>query len=170
MFDTPSLEVRFAQPYVAIATAVTMDGFGVVEGLTDEVVAWIEAQGAVRAGASFVRIVTSDMSSQLDIEVGVPVDAPPPGDDRFLIGEIPTGSYVTLIYGVTEEHDHYQANVELQAWATSQGMKWAIDSEGDVEVWRGRFQLFRADLSTEGRPVFELIYKVAENSSSYVSS
>jgi hypothetical protein len=32
MFDDPSITDRKAQPYVAIKTAVTMDGFDVVEG------------------------------------------------------------------------------------------------------------------------------------------
>lgn len=162
MFEQPTITTRFAQPYVAIATAVTMEGFGVVEGLTDEVFAWIETHGAVRAGSPFVRIVTSDMSAELDIEVGVPVNDPPSRDDRFLIGSIPSGSYVTLLYRATDDHDHYLANVEIQAWAANEGIEWAIDRSSGVDVWCGRFEFFRADLSSESRPVFELTYKIAD--------
>jgi effector-binding domain-containing protein len=163
MFDDPSITDRKAQPYVAIKTAVTMDGFDVVEGLTDQVFAWIEAKGAVPAGSPFVRIVTSDMSAELDIEVGVPIDDPPSGDDRFVIGSIPSGSYVTLIYSVADDHDHLQANIELQAWAASRGVKWEIDGSSGVEIWGGRFEFLRSDLSSEGQPVLELTYQISES-------
>src|SRR5665213_3410426 len=79
MFDEPSISPRDAQACGAIGAAVTVEGFDVVEGLTDEVVTWIGARGAVPAGSPLVRIVTSDMSGELDIEVGVPVNDPPPG-------------------------------------------------------------------------------------------
>src|ERR1035438_4984588 len=163
MFEDPSITTRDAQSYVAIVTAVTMDGFDVVEGLTDEVFAWIGAQGAVPSGSPFVRIVTSDMSAELDIEVGVPVDDPPSGDDRFVIGSIPRGTYVTLIYAVADDHDHYQANVELQAWAANQGVECEIDRSNGVEIWGGRFEFFRNDLSSEGEPVFELTYQISDS-------
>jgi hypothetical protein len=40
----PTIGPRNNQPYVAIATAVTMERFDVVEGLADEVFAWLERQ------------------------------------------------------------------------------------------------------------------------------
>ena len=109
MSEQPALTRREAQPYVAIATAVTMEGFGVVEPLTDEVFAWMEQHGVVRSGPPFVRIVTSDMSAELDIEVGVPVDSASSNDDRFLVGAVPAGTYVTLFYTAKDDDDHYQA-------------------------------------------------------------
>ncbi len=117
MSEQPVLTRRDAQPYVAIATAVTIDGFDDVEGLTDEMFAWMEQHGVVRSGWPFVRIVTSDMSAELDIEVGVPVDSATNSDERFVVGSIPEGTYVTLFYTAKDDHDHYQANVDLQAWA-----------------------------------------------------
>jgi hypothetical protein len=164
MPEEPSVTKRDAQPYVAIATAVTMEGFDVVEGLTDEVFAWLQTNGVATSGSPFVRIVTSDMSAELDIEVGLLVDTPPAGDERFIVGSIPGGSYVTLFYSPTNDHDHYQANVDLQAWAANEGLEWAIDRTSGVDVWLGRFQFFRTDLSSEGHPVFELTYKVANDS------
>jgi effector-binding domain-containing protein len=164
MLDPPSITTRDAQPYVAIATAVPIDGFGVVEALTDEVFAWIEQRGAVASGSPFVRIVTSDMTAELDIEVGVPVDEAPTGDDRFVIGSIPAGSYVRLIYSAADDNQHLQANIELQAWAANEGLEWAIDRSSGVDVWKGRFEFLRTDLSSEGSPVFELIYQITDGS------
>src|SRR5271163_2639182 len=126
---------REAEPCVAVATKVTMEGFGVVEALTDEVSTWLAQHDAVPSGSPFVRIVTSDMSAELDIEVGLPVHDPPDGDDRFTIGSIPGGSYVRLLYGSADDHDHYLANVDLQAWAKENALAWAIDSSSGVDVW-----------------------------------
>jgi hypothetical protein len=160
--EQPVLSRREAKPYVAIATAVTMQGFDVVEGLTDEVFAWMEQHGVVRSGWPFVRIVTSDMSAELDIEVGVPVDSASSGDARFLVGAVPAGTYVTLFYIANDDDDHYQANVELQAWAANEKLEWDIDRSAGVDVWLGRFQFIRPDLSSDDGMVFELIYKVID--------
>ena len=162
MSEQPALTRREAQPYVAIATAVTMEGFDVVEPLTDEVFAWMEQHGVVRAGSPFVRIVTSDMSAELDIEVGVPVDSASSTDDRFLVGEVPAGTYVTLFYGATSDEDHYRANVDLQAWAEKEHLEWDIDRGSGIDVWIGRFEFIRPDLASDDGTIFELIYKVID--------
>ena len=163
MIEQPSLGHRDAQRYVAIATAITMDEFDVVESLTGEVFAWLERKGAAPSGPAFTRIVTSDMSAKLDIEVGVAVDASLTGDDRFIVGAIPPGSYVTVFYSAENQEEHIQANVVLQAWAANEGLEWQMDRSGDVEKWGGRFEFFRADKSSDGRQVFELTYQVTEN-------
>lgn len=159
MSEQPSVVRREAQPYVAIATAVTMEGFDVVDALTDEVVEWLEANGVAASGSPLVRVVTSDMSAELDIEVGLTVENPPVGDGHFLVGSVPAGSYVRLLYSPVTEHDHYEANVELQAWAANEGLEWAIDRSGGGDVWLGRFQF---DRSSDGHPVFEQIYQIVD--------
>jgi len=164
MFDQPTIATRERQTYLAVATKVTMEGFGVVDELTDEVFAWLDHHGVAPSGPPFVRIVTSDMTAELDIEVGVLVDDPPAGDDRVIIGAVPAGSYATLIYTLTDENDHYQSNVEIQAWATNEGLEWDIDRESGTDVWAGRIEFFRADLSSDDTQVFELTYKVADDS------
>ena len=164
VFDQPTIATRERQAYLAVATKVTMEGFDVVEGLTDEVFAWLSHQGVAPSGPPFVRIVTSDMTAELDIEVGVLVDDPPAGDDRFIIGAVPAGSYATLIYSLTDENDHYQSNVEIRAWAANEGLEWDIDRDSGTDVWVGRFEFFRTDRSSDDTQVFELTYKVADDS------
>jgi hypothetical protein len=163
MIEQPFRSIRGTQRYVAIATAVTMDEFDQVGPLTAEVYDWLEHQGAAPTGPSFVRILTSDMTAQLDIEVGVVVDPPPNGDDRMVVGSIPSGTYVTLFYTVEEESDHIEANVELQAWAADEGLEWLIDRSSGVDVWGGRFTFERPDKSGDGRNVFELTYQIIAN-------
>ncbi len=163
VIEQPFRNIRGTQRYVAIAAAVTMDEFAIVGGLTGEVYAWLERQGVVRAGPSFVRILTSDMTAQLDIEVGVVVDRPLNGDERVVAGSIPSGSYVTLFYTVEEDNDHLRANAELQAWAANEGLEWQIDRSGGAEVWGGRFTFARPDKSSDGHHVFELTYQIIDN-------
>jgi effector-binding domain-containing protein len=119
----PTLNTRNEQQYVAVAKAVTMDEFGLVPGLTDDVYGWLEGQGVNPSGPSFVRILTSNMAAKLDIEVGVPVDGAVTGDERMVVESIPQGRYVTLIYGAADQNDHIQANVQVQAWAADHGME-----------------------------------------------
>jgi hypothetical protein len=69
MREVPTIGPRNNQPYVAIATAVTMEGFDGVEGLADEVFAWLERQGVAPSGPPFVRIVTNDMTAELNREL-----------------------------------------------------------------------------------------------------
>jgi hypothetical protein len=66
MSEVPTIGPRNNQPCVATTTSVTMEGFDVVEGLTDEVFAWLERQGVAPSGPPFVRIVTGDMTAELD--------------------------------------------------------------------------------------------------------
>jgi effector-binding domain-containing protein len=162
MIEQPFRNIRGTQRYVAIATAVTMDEFDLVGGLISEVYEWIERQGAVPAGPSFVRIVTSDMTAKLDIEVGVLIDAPLNGDERIVVGSVPSGAYVTLFYSVEQESDHLQANVAIQAWAANEGLEWQIDRSSGVDVWGGRFNFDRPDKSSDGHQVFELTYQVVD--------
>ena len=163
MIEPPFRHIRGTQRYVAIASAVTMDEFDAVGSLVAEVYAWLERQGAVPAGPTFVRILTSDMTTTLDIEVGVLVDPALNGDDRIVAGSIPSGSYVTLFYTVEEENDHLRANAEIQAWAANQGLEWQIDRSSGVDVWGGRFTFDRPDKSSEGNQVFELTYQIIHN-------
>jgi effector-binding domain-containing protein len=162
MIEQPFRNIRGSQRYVAIAAAVTMDEFDVVGPLTGEVYEWLAQKGVVPSGPSFVRIWTSDMTAKLDIEVGVPVEAPPNGDERVIVGSIPSGSYVTLFYTVEEEGDHIQANVEIQAWAANRGLEWQIDRSSGVDVWGGRFTFERPDKSSDGNQVFELTYQIID--------
>ncbi|HEY1762691.1 MAG TPA: hypothetical protein VGG17_08880 [Acidimicrobiales bacterium] len=164
MSEPPAIGTRKEEPYAAIHTAVTMDGFDVVEGLTDEVFSWLLRRGLVPSGPPFVRILTSDMSAELDIEVGLPVDEPITDDGRIIAGSIPEGAYVTLVYSANDQNDHLHANVALQAWAADRALEWQMDRSSGVEVWGGRFEFFHAEESSEGNHIFELTYQITDDS------
>ena len=169
MSELPAIGTRDEQPYAAIATAVTMDGFDVVESLTDEVFSWLLRRGLVPSGPPFVRILTSDMEAELDIEVGLPVDEPITGDGRIIAGSIPEGAYVTLFYTADDQDDHLQANVALQTWAADRHLEWQKDGSSGAEVWGGRFEFFHAEESSEGNQIFELTYQITDHSAATAS-
>ena len=160
----PTLTTRNEQQYVAIAAAVTMEEFSVVPGLSHDVYGWLGGRGLTPSGPSFVRILTSDMAAKLDIEVGVTVDGAVTGDERMVVGSIPQGSYVTLVYGAADQDDHIQANAQLQAWGADHGLEWEMVHTSSGDVWGGRFQFYLEDQSSEGNQIFELIYLVTEES------
>ncbi len=160
----PTLNTRNEQQYIAIAAALTMEEFDVVPGLSSNVYGWLEGQGLTASGPSFVRILTSDMTAKLDIEVGVPVEGVVTGGERMVVGSIPQGSYVTLMYGAADQNDHIQANVQLQAWAAEHGLAWEMVHTSIGDVWGGRFQFYLEDESSEGNQIFELIYLVTDES------
>ncbi len=141
-----------------------MDEFTVVPGLSHDVYLWLGDRGLTPSGPSLVRILTSDMTAKLDIEVGVPVEGAVTGDERIVVGSIPQGSYVTLLYGAADQNDHVQANADLQAWGKEHGLEWEMVRTSSGDVWGGRFQFFLEDQSSEGNQIFELIYLVTEAS------
>jgi effector-binding domain-containing protein len=164
MIEKPTIGTREAKQFAAIATAATMEESDIFGPLHREVYAWLESHGAIPSGPSFVRILTSDMTTKLDIEVGVPVDDPITGDDRITVGEIPPGWYVTLFYTEVDESDHIQANVEIQEWAAKEGLEFQIDRSSGVEVWGGRFNFFHEDEGSDRDGVYELTYQVTDDS------
>ena len=46
----------------------------------------------------FIRYHVIDMAAKLDIDLGVPVAGPVPGDNRVSRGMLPAGRYAMLVY------------------------------------------------------------------------
>src|SRR5919107_1401330 len=73
MSPSPRIEHRPAQPYLAIAGAVTMQTIPAIADRLPEVFASLAARGIEPAGPPFFRYHLIDMERELEIEVGVPV-------------------------------------------------------------------------------------------------
>jgi hypothetical protein len=98
-------------------------------------------RGISPAGPPFIRYLMIDMENLLDIEVAIPVAAPPPSDERVVSGTLPGGSYVTLNY--TE--DGIEANAHLQKWARDRGLRWKNTLRDGRELWGGRIEISTED-------------------------
>jgi effector-binding domain-containing protein len=141
MFDEPSIEQRAEQPYVALSTSITMQGYGTIRPMFDDLFAWLAERDITPAGLPFVRYLMIDMENFLDIEVAIPVAVLPPTDERVVTGTLPGGSYVTLTYS----EDGIAANSHLQQWARDQGLKWKNSLHDGRELWGGRIEIWTDD-------------------------
>lgn len=141
MFEEPFIEQRDEQPYVALSTSITMQGFGVIAPMFAELFAWLGERGVTPVGPPFVRYLVIDMENLLDIEVAIPVAVLPETDGPVLTGTLPGGSYVTLNYG----EDGIGANAHLQQWARDRGLRWKNGLRDGRELWGGRIEISTED-------------------------
>lgn len=145
MFREPTLEERPARRYVAISETVAMDTLGPAIGrLTGEVFGWLHSHAIAPDGPPFVRYLVVDMPKRLEIEVGVPIAAPHPGDQRVAGGELPAGRYATLLH-VGPYPELMAATGHLLSWAATNGVTWAKTDEPDDERWRARLEFYLTD-------------------------
>ena len=126
----PRVEYRAEQHYLGIRTKATMRDLGTVIPQThDAVYRWLAEQGIDPAGAPFVRYHVIDMESELDVEMGVPVATPVPGDGRIRPGVLPAGRYAALVY--TGVQNGVAANGALLEWGAERGLAWdTYEAEG----------------------------------------
>jgi effector-binding domain-containing protein len=141
MFKDPSIEHREGQPYVALSTSITMQGYGAIGPMFSDVLDWLAERGIAPAGPPFIRYLVIDMEKLLDIEVAVPVAILPPTDERVVSGTLPAGSYVTLSY----REDGIEANAHLQQWARDRGLRWKNSLRDGRELWGGRIEISTED-------------------------
>jgi effector-binding domain-containing protein len=159
----PKLQTRSAQPYAAIASTTSMRGGGfgdVIDASLPAVLEHLGSLGVEPSGPPLVIYRVIDMDGDLQIEVGWPVAAEIPPDDRVGTGTLPAGRYVVGTH-VGPYDGLLEANAELQAWAESQGLTWAVHGER----WDARFESYVSDPLIEPDPArlqTEIVYLLAD--------
>ncbi len=140
MLTLPKIAEREAQPYVALRRRVTIP-FGEEVGATvPKLWQWLEAHRVESAGPLFFKYNLIDMP-RLEIEFGVPTEAPVQPDGELVAGVLPAGRYATLTY-----HGHYDNLIEVTAvligWCNLH--RYAFDSEQTPEGERfaSRLELY----------------------------
>lgn len=136
----PKLQTGCAQPYVAIPVQIFDErklDVALIE-LTD----WLSRNGIKIAGPLFYRYYTSgSLSKPLSIEVGYPVATPAQGQDPIICGNIPEGTFVTLIH--CGPPGLIKPSLEtLQCWAGHRGIKWSYSQQNGEQVWAGCFEFY----------------------------
>lgn len=149
MLTEPKIERRKKQYYAAIRMAVPIPFGKYLEPAYTEVHNWLEQKG-VSSGPAIIRYLTTDMSKELDIEVGFTVDKAIKGNDRIITDFLPAGNYATLTYtGSYKGKGVYKANVALIEWAQANKIKWSITKKKGVECWDGRVEIYLTDPAKE---------------------
>ena len=153
MITEPKIERRKKQNYVAIRMAVPIP-FGKYLGPAwSEVEAWLKSKGVETTGPAIIRYLTTDMSQELDIDVGFAIDKAVKGDDRIIADVLPAGKYATLLYtGSYRGTGVYKANVAMVEWAKENKVKWSVKKKKGVEWWDGRVEWYLSDPAVEKDP------------------
>lgn len=141
MEETPTVETRTDQPYVAIPVSVRMEDLGpVVPPLTGRVFHWLSERGMSPAGPPFWRYVVIDMDAELEIETGFPVANMVEGDEQIQAGVLPAGDYATVVH--TGHPDTLvTATRDLLDWAQKENLEW----DADGRTWGCRLEEYLSD-------------------------
>jgi effector-binding domain-containing protein len=161
----PKLEKRLAQPYAAVRMQVPIPFGKFLQPAWSKVNTWLADQG-LSHGPAIIRYLTTDMSKELDIEVGFAIDHFITGDDGILTDILPAGKYATLLYiGPYRGKGVYQANVAIIEWAKTNGVTWKTSTKKGVEGWASRVEWYFSDPAVEHDPKkykTELTFMVAD--------
>jgi effector-binding domain-containing protein len=141
MHDEPKLEQRDARRYVGIRTrAAVRDLPTVIPQLNDEIAAWLSEQGLAPSGPPLIRYYTTDMETQLDIEIGWELAQAVAGTGRIEPRTLPAGRYAVVVH--QGPYDQLVgATAALLAWAEQQGIAWQMDGD----EWASRVESYLTD-------------------------
>ena len=153
MMTEPKIERRKKQNYVAIRMAVPIPFGKYLQPAWDEVYDWMSQKEIQPSGPALIRYLTTDMSRELDIDVGFTVDKAVKGDKRITAGALPAGKYATLLYtGLYKGKGIIKATVALLEWAKANKVKWDTSTRKGVEWWNGRVEFYTSDPAVEKDP------------------
>lgn len=167
MVTEPKIIRRTKQPYVAIRMAVPIPFGKYLQPAWDEVYAWMMEKKIKPSGPTLIRYLTTDMSKELDIDVGFTIDKTAKGGERITADFLPAGKYATLMYtGPYRGKGIFKATVALLEWAEENNVKWSITRKKGVEWWNGRTEFYFSDPAVEKDPArfkTELAFLIADN-------
>jgi effector-binding domain-containing protein len=151
MITEPKIERRKKQHYVAIRMAVPIPFGKYLQPTWDEVYDWMKNNDIKPSGPAIIRYLTTDMSKELDIDVGFTVDKAVKGNDHISADILPAGKYATLLY-TGPYKGIFRATVALLEWAKENKVKWNTSKKKGVEWWNGRTEFYLSDPATEKDP------------------
>ncbi len=159
----PQIDERKEQPYMGIRVQTPMKGMGIVlTKLFKEINKWAAKNGVEPAGPPFHRFYVIDMEGDMDLEVGIPVATPLPGDERVHPAVLPAGRYASLIY----TGSGYTGNKTLVEWARDKGIKWDRWDDPKGDAFRSRYEAYLTDPKIEPRKTkweVEVAIKLADD-------
>jgi effector-binding domain-containing protein len=165
MNSNPVIEYRNAHPYAAIRMKVPIPFGKVLQPAWSKVHSWLAGKGLPH-GPAIIRYLTTDMTKELDIDVGFVIDQSIPGDSTITSGILPAGNYATLLYtGSYKGKGVYLANVAIIEWAAKNGVVWDTYTKDGAEWWGSRVEWYLTDLDLKTAPKdhqTELTFLVAE--------
>ncbi len=141
MHVQPSVSQRAARTYAGIRLQVGRDQISeVVPGALGELFTMLNEQDIAPAGPPLIRYHTVDYGTgEVDIDVGIPVQAVASNRGSIRFSEIPGGRFAA----VTHE-GHYDRLVDTTAalldWGKKNGVVWEATESGDRTAWNVRVE------------------------------
>lgn len=137
----PAVELRHAQPYVAISARIASEaefrqaadrGFPRLFG-------WLHARKSAPAGPPFIRYrAFNGAGDPTQVEIAVPVADPLEGDEGIDSAVLPAGEWVTYLHRGPYTHatkpDLRAAHTSVRAWTQGHGLALACEDSGDDET------------------------------------
>jgi effector-binding domain-containing protein len=153
MITEPKIQRRKKQNYVARRIAVPIPFGKYLQPAWNEVYEWMMDREIKPSGPAIIRYLTTEMSKEMDIDVGFTIDKAVKGDERITSASLPAGRYATLLYtGPYKGKGIFKATVALLDWAKENNLKWDTSSKKGVEWWNGRVEYYFSDPATEKDP------------------
>jgi len=151
MLTQPKIELRSPMHYAALRAQVPIPFGDVLGPMWGKVARWLADQGLTPAGPPFIRYLTTDMASKLDIEVGFPVTAALAGDEHISTGAFPAGRFATADY-FGDYSGLMEATAALLDWAKTNRVTWQTSIVNGVERWAARIEFYPTDPAAEPDP------------------
>ncbi len=141
----PRVDQRAERPYMGIRVITPWQQLPtVIPQSIGEVFGFLGQHGAEPRGAPFIRYHVIDMDRELDVEIGVPVDAALPANGRVKPASLPAGRYVSLIH-TGPYPELVQANAALLDWAAQQGLTLDHHSTERGDAFASRYESYLSE-------------------------
>jgi len=137
--ERPYMGVRFIAPYSKMSPQTDL--------AHRELLKWFKEQGIVPAAPPFLRYHVINMKGDMDLEYGIPVDAPFAGSGRVKAAVLPAGRYVSHIYS----GGGFQGNKSLIKRSRARGLEFDCWDTEQGDNFRCRYEMFLTDPKVEPR-------------------
>jgi effector-binding domain-containing protein len=150
--NLPRLESGCSQPYIAIPILGTLQVRSEIIALMEELNTWISNRKLKISGPLFYRYwIMSYTDEPLTMEVGFPVCTAVAGDNRVKAGNIPMGTFATLVHCGHPDTINRSADL-LQSWAKQQSLQCRKHRQDNHDVWTGYFEFYLTNPANEPNP------------------
>jgi len=138
----PTIAKRGTQLYAAVRKTLGRDELGeVVPSILPKIFEFLQKHRVKVTGAPLIRYFVVDYhSGEIEIDIGVPVGTTTlPADAQVHFGEIPSGTFATVIHRGPYE-TLVKTTAALLDWAQQSHVIWAMAEQRKVTRWEGRVE------------------------------
>lgn len=150
------------RPYLGIRLSTPFGGmFAVITKALKELRKWAKENGLAEDGPYFVRYYHCDMTTIMDVEVGLMTGPTQAGEGQIKPGLLPKGKFATLIY----KGNGLRSNQALMKWAVDHKVQFDPLDVNLAESYVCRYEAYLTDYRIESRKLLwdvELSIKIID--------